>query len=259
MPLPRRYRYGSWRGGDDPLAAPFDVRAAVDEVGHDVLEGASLRDALRALLRRGHDGRQGLDALRRQVRKRRRELQRRGDLAGTLDRVRAQLDQVLAAERDQLAGEEGDQARLDEMSLDALPDDTATAVRELAPYDWHSDEARAGYERIREMLRAEVLDAQFAGMKRALEAARDGDQGAAEAMQAVRDMIADLNQLLGGARTRRRHRPAVRASSWTGTETSSPRTRRTPTTWSTCWLVARTPPSGCCARCPRSSATSLHG
>ena len=196
MPLPRRYRYGSWRGGDDPLAAPFDVRAAVDEVGHDVLEGASLRDALRALLRRGHDGRQGLDALRRQVRKRRRELQRRGDLAGTLDRVRAQLDQVLAAERDQLAGEEGDQARLDEMSLDALPDDTATAVRELAPYDWHSDEARAGYERIREMLRAEVLDAQFAGMKRALEAARDGDQGAAEAMQAVRDMIADLNQLL---------------------------------------------------------------
>ncbi len=196
MPLPRRYRYGSWRGGDDPLAAPFDVRAAVDEVGHDVLEGASLRDALRALLRRGHDGRQGLDALRRQVRKRRRELQRRGDLAGTLDRVRAQLDQVLAAERDQLAGEDGDQARLDEMALDALPDDTATAVRELAPYDWHSDEARAGYERIREMLRAEVLDAQFAGMKRALEAARDGDENAAEAMQAVRDMIADLNQLL---------------------------------------------------------------
>ena len=69
------------------------------------------------LLRRGHDGRQGVDALRRQIRKRRRELQRRGDLAGTLDRIRQQLDQVLAAEREQLAGEEGDQARLDEMQL----------------------------------------------------------------------------------------------------------------------------------------------
>jgi len=195
-PVPRRYRYGSWRGGGDPLAAPFDVRSAVDEIGHDVMEGASLRDALRSLLRRGHDGRQGLDALRRQVRKRRRELQRRGDLAGTLDRVRAQLDQVLAAEREALAGEEGDQARLDEMQLDTLPDDTATAVRELAPYDWHSDEARSGYEQIRQMLRAEVLDAQFAGMKRALQAARHGEAGSAEAMQAVRDMIADLNRLL---------------------------------------------------------------
>ncbi|CAN5599680.1 hypothetical protein BH24ACT11_BH24ACT11_12090 [soil metagenome] len=53
-----RYRYGSWRGGDDPLAAPFDVRAAVDHIGHDVLGGASLRDALRSLLDRGHYGRQ---------------------------------------------------------------------------------------------------------------------------------------------------------------------------------------------------------
>lgn len=196
MPLPRRYRYGSWRGGSDPLAAPFDVRSAIDDIGHDVLEGSSLRDALRSLLRRGHDGRRGIDALRQQIRERRRQL-RRSDLAGTLDRVRQQLDQVLAAEREQLAGEDGDRARLDEMQLDALPDDTATAVQELASYDWHSDEARAGYERIRELLRDEVLDAQFAGMKRALEAARqDGDEGAAEAMQRVRDMLADLNQLL---------------------------------------------------------------
>jgi len=196
-PLPRRYRYGTWGGGGDPLAAPFDVRSAVDEVGRDVLAGASLRDALRSLLRRGHDGRQGIDALRRQLRKRRREMQRRGDLAGTLDRVRQQLDQVLAAEREQLAREDGDRARLDEMQLEALPDDTATAVRELSSYEWNSAAARAGYERIREMLRDEVLDAQFAGMRRALEAARDGDDAEArQAMQQVRDMIADLNQLL---------------------------------------------------------------
>ncbi|HLK94535.1 MAG TPA: hypothetical protein VK365_02230 [Nocardioidaceae bacterium] len=196
-PLPRRYRYGTWRGGGDPLAAPFDVRSAVDEIGQDVMAGASLRDAVRSLLRRGHDGRQGIDALRRQLRKRRREMQRRGDLAGTLDRVRQQLDQVVAAEREQLAGEEGDRARLDEMQLAALPDDTATAVRELGSYDWHSPEARAGYERIRQMLRDEVLDAQFAGMKRALEAARTGDDAEAQqALQRVRDMLADLNRLL---------------------------------------------------------------
>ena len=169
-PLPRRYRYGSWRGGDDPLAAPFDVRSAVDEIGRDVLAGSSLRDALRSLLRRGHDGRQGIDALRRQIRKRRREAQRRGDLAGTLDRVRQQLDQVLAAEREQLAGEEGDQARLDEMQLDALPDDTATAVSELASYEWHSGGGPGG-------LRAHPRDAARRGAGRAVRRHEAGARG----------------------------------------------------------------------------------
>jgi uncharacterized protein with von Willebrand factor type A (vWA) domain len=30
---PRGYRYGRWRGGPDPLAPPYDVAAAVDEIG----------------------------------------------------------------------------------------------------------------------------------------------------------------------------------------------------------------------------------
>jgi len=56
-----RFRYGAWRDGPDPLAPPYDVRAAVDEVGERVLEGDSLRDVLRDLVRRGpRDGR-GLD------------------------------------------------------------------------------------------------------------------------------------------------------------------------------------------------------
>ena len=41
-----RYRYGSWGGGADPLAPPYDVRAAVDEIGGDVMEGSSLREAM---------------------------------------------------------------------------------------------------------------------------------------------------------------------------------------------------------------------
>jgi uncharacterized protein with von Willebrand factor type A (vWA) domain len=57
----RRNRYGAWDGGPDPLAPPYDVRAAVDAVGNDVLAGHNLRDALRNLLRRGLSGRSGLD------------------------------------------------------------------------------------------------------------------------------------------------------------------------------------------------------
>ena len=62
--MSNRFRYGAWNDGPDPLAPPYDVRAAVDEVGERVLGGDSLRDALRDLIRHGpRDGR-GLDDLR---------------------------------------------------------------------------------------------------------------------------------------------------------------------------------------------------
>jgi uncharacterized protein with von Willebrand factor type A (vWA) domain len=183
------YRYGAWHGGPDPLAAPFDVRSAVDDLGRDMLEGRSVREALRDLFHRGVDGRRGLRDIRREVQRERRRLQR-VRLDGTLDRVRQMLDQALAAEREALAADDSDEARLAEMSLDGLPPDTAGAVRELSDYDWRSPEARAGYERIQEMVRGEVLDAQFAGMKQMLQ---DGDP---ETMQQIRDMLGDLNALL---------------------------------------------------------------
>jgi uncharacterized protein with von Willebrand factor type A (vWA) domain len=186
-----RFRYGSWRGGADPLEPPFDIRAAVDEIGSDVLAGSSLREALQELLRRGTGDHRGLDELRREVRRRRKELRRRGNLAGTLDQVRAMLDQALAAERDGLAEDPSVEARLAEMTLESLPDDTAGAVRDLADYEWHSAEARALYDQIQQLLRSEVLDAQFAGMKSVL----SGNDP--EAMQQVRDMLQELNALLG--------------------------------------------------------------
>jgi uncharacterized protein with von Willebrand factor type A (vWA) domain len=185
-----RFRYGPWRGGPDPLAPPYDVRKVLDEVGEDVLAGGSLREALRDLMARGLDGRRGLDELRNRVRRQRRAAQRRGELGATLDQVRAALDQALAAEQETLAGIEGEDARLAEMELATLPDDTAGAVRALDSYQWRSPEAAATFEAIRQMLQREVLDAQFAGMKRFLE---EGDPAA---MQAVKDMLADLNQLL---------------------------------------------------------------
>jgi uncharacterized protein with von Willebrand factor type A (vWA) domain len=186
----RRFRYGPWTDGPDPLAPPYDLRAALDAVGRDVLAGGSLREALSDLLRRGYDGSRGLDELAARARRMRNAARRRGDLGGTLDQVRAALDQALAQERDTLAAEEGDDARWAEMELATLPDDAAGAVRALDGYDWHSPEARATYESIQEMLRREVLDAQFAGLKQALD---DPDPAA---MQAVKDMLADLNALL---------------------------------------------------------------
>jgi len=185
-----RFRYRPWSGGPDPLAPPYDVRSALDAVGRDVLAGGSLREALRDLMRRGMDGRRGLDDLQERVRRLREQARRRGDLGGTLDQVRAALDQALAQERDTLAADPGDDARWKEMELATVPDDTAGAVRALKDYDWASDQARATYEAIQQMLRREVLGAQFAGLRQALE---DPDP---ETMQRVKDMLADLNALL---------------------------------------------------------------
>lgn len=186
----RRYRYGAWHGGPDPLAPPYDVREALDELGKDVLAGGGLREALRDLLRRGLQGRRGLDDLAERVRRQRARARRRGDLGGVLDQVRGLLDQALAAERDALAVSDDEAARLAELELSALPDDVAGAVRELAGYSWRSPEARDAYEAIRQMLREQVLQAQFAGMRDALSG------GDAAGMQRVKDMLADLNDLL---------------------------------------------------------------
>ncbi len=185
-----RVRYGPWHGGPDPLKPPFDVRAALDQIGQEVLSAGSLRDALQDLRQRGLDGRGGLDRLAERLRKLRAAARRRGDLGGTLDQIRAALDQALAAEREALAGADDDGARLAEMELDTLPDDVAGAVRGLADYQWRSPEARATYESIQQMLQREVLDAQFAGMKQVLESPDP------EAMQRIKDMLADLNALL---------------------------------------------------------------
>lgn len=187
---PGGYRYGRWRGGPDPLAPPYDLGNAVDEIGDSVLGGSGVREALRELLRRGTEGRRGLDELRRSVRDRLRKARTAGRMDGTLEEVRELLDQALEAERRELFPDPDDAARLAEAELDALPDDTAGAVRGLKEYSWRSPEARQAYDQIQDLLRREVLDSSFASMKQALENATEQD------MQAVKDMVADLSQLI---------------------------------------------------------------
>ena len=189
----RGYRYGRWRGGAAPLAPPYDLGDAVDEIGDQVLAGSSVREALRDLLRRGLDGRRGLDDLRRSVRDRLREARKAGAMDGTLQEVRELLDKALEAERRELFPDPDDAARLAEAELDALPDDTAGAVRALKDKQWRSPEAAQAYQQIQDLLQEEVLDSQFQHMKQALQQMEaDGQDG----NRAVKDMVADLSALL---------------------------------------------------------------
>ncbi len=184
------HRYGRWHGGPDPLAPPYDLGNAVDEIGDSVLAGSGVREALRELLRRGTEGRRGLDELRRSVRERLRRARTAGRLDGTLQEVRELLDRAMEAERRALFPDPSDAARLAEAELDALPEDTAGAVRALKDHVWRSEEARQAYEQIQDLLRREVLDSSFASMKSALENASAAD------LQEVKDMVANLSSLI---------------------------------------------------------------
>jgi len=184
------YSYGAFAGGPDPLAAPFDLGAALDELGDAVLSGSSPRAALERMLRTGSPGRRGLDELLREARRRQREVRERGRLDGTLEEVRRLLDQAVGQERAALFPDPSDAARLAEMELDTLPDDPARAVRALAEKEWRSAEAAATFAQIQDLLRREVLDTQVKGLKDALAGASPAD------MQRVKDMLADLNTML---------------------------------------------------------------
>ena len=184
------YRYGEYHDGPDPLAPLFDARAALDELGDAVLDGTDPSSALRDLLRRGMAGRRGLDDLLRRVRDRQQEIRGRGRLDGVLEEARALLDTAVGQERAELFPDPSDEARLREDELDGLPSDTAQAIRRLADYNWRSAAARATFEKLKDLLRNEVLDSQFRGMREVLQSPDP------ESMQRVKDMLADLNQML---------------------------------------------------------------
>ena len=184
------YRYGPYHDGPDPLAPPFDVRTALDEMSDAILGGSAPGEALRDALRRGLGDRQGLDDLMRRVRERLREVRERGRADGLLEQARALLDTAIGQERAELFPDPGDEARMAEAELDTLPNETAQAIRALSSYQWRSDAARETFERLKDLLRREVLDSQFRGMKEAL--ARPDPA----AMQRVKDMMSDLSAML---------------------------------------------------------------
>jgi uncharacterized protein with von Willebrand factor type A (vWA) domain len=185
-----RYRYGEYDGGPDPLEPPYDVRGAVDALGESILAGEDTSTALRDLIRRGLDSRRGLDDLLRQVRERQRELRRSGRLDGILDQASALLDTAIGQERAELFPDPSDDARLREAELDALPRDTASAIRQLTNYEWRSQAAAQTFEQLKDLLRREVLDSQFRGIKDAM------SESNPESMQRIKDMMSALTSMI---------------------------------------------------------------
>ncbi len=185
-----RYRYGSFHGGPDPLAAPADAGTGVDELADRILGGQSVSDALRELMREGTQGRRGLQDMARQIRDRRRELEQ-GRMDGLLEDLRDLLDEALEAERTALFPDPSDDARFREAMLDNVPDDIGRAVQQLSDYQWKSPKAQAAFDQIKDRLQRDVIDQQFRDLTHGID-----NMSSPESRAALKEMMGDLNSLL---------------------------------------------------------------
>ncbi len=183
-------RYRRWDGSQDPLGEPIDIGEVLDRLGDDMLNGFGGRDALQRLLREGMSGRTGLDDIRRRVAAERRQAQRDMNASGPLDRLREQLDDIVATERAELAQQEGEDARFKELDLDTMPSDPAGRFRALQEYDFASEEAAEQLAALTEQLRQEMLDAYLKNLSGALESVTPED------IARITRMLADLNEML---------------------------------------------------------------
>jgi uncharacterized protein with von Willebrand factor type A (vWA) domain len=187
-----RARFSRWDSTQDPLGEDLDLGRILEELSDELLSGFGANQALRELQRRGLPDQQlrGLDSLLERLRARRKALAERLSLSGPLEGVRSELDEIISLERAELARTPGDDARLREAMLDALPDNPAGAIRELQNYEFSSEEAAARWRELLERLRREVANAYFRNLAGALKDISPQD------LERLKDMLAELNGMV---------------------------------------------------------------
>jgi uncharacterized protein with von Willebrand factor type A (vWA) domain len=185
-----RSRYVRWDGSQDPLREVPDVAELLDRLGDDLLMGTGGRQALEGLRRRGLPGRRGLDDLRRSLSAQRQALQDELDADGPLTELARELDDIIGIEREALAQRTDDEARFDELKLDAFPSDPAGRFRELSHHGFSSPDAAQRFADLADRLRKDLLDAHLKALTGTLEAVTPED------VARIAAMLADLNRLL---------------------------------------------------------------
>ncbi|MCB0978091.1 MAG: hypothetical protein KDB02_11595 [Acidimicrobiales bacterium] len=204
-----RFRYSRWDGTQ--VGFDLDADAVLAEINDDILYHGDLNAALRRMLQSGFADRngervKGMRELLEQLRQARRDRLEQYDLGGVYDDIAQRLREVVDMERaalDDLAAEaaaSGDARRKEvtdeavaerRMQLDLLPPDLAGMVRELGEnYDFTSSEARERFEELTDQLREQLAKRWFDQMSSAM------SDVSPEAMARMKDMLAELNQML---------------------------------------------------------------
>jgi uncharacterized protein with von Willebrand factor type A (vWA) domain len=187
----RRFRYSRWDDTQDPFGADVPAAELLEELSDDILSGAGAEGALSRLMRRGMQGRfGGLDALRARLRERRRREQGALNLQGPLEEIREQLEGIIERERTTLSFEPGDDARMRETFLDALPPDVPGKLKELTDYRFVDARAQQKFDALMDRLREEVMGAHFRNVAQGMR------NLSGEELARFRDMLAELNDMI---------------------------------------------------------------
>ncbi len=186
-----RARYSRWDGSQDPFGPEIEASDVLEELSDEVLMGGSADAALQRLLQRGMRGRfSGLDAIRRRLQQQREREEDALNLAGPLEQVREQLEEILERERTTLSFSDEDDARMREAFLDTLPADAPGQIRELQEYRFTDPQAQRQFDELLEQLRQDILGAYFKNMAQGMQNVTPED------LARFRDMLADLNALI---------------------------------------------------------------
>ena len=203
-----RFTYSRWDGSQKGF--DLDADALMEQLTDELLYHGDVNAALRRLMQNGLRDRngermQGLRDLMEQARKKRQETLDQHNLGGVYDDIAQELREVIDTERanlDKLAEQarQSDDARRQEtgqaaaqdrqFQLDMLPPDLAGQVRELQQYDFTSQEAKDRFDELMDKLRQQLMQNYVDKTAGAMQNAGP------EQMQAMKDMLADLNQML---------------------------------------------------------------
>lgn len=206
--MSRSFRYSRWDGTQ--VGLDLDADSVFEEIADDLAYHGDVNAALRRMLQSGLFDRngerlQGLRELLKRVRERRREELGRHNLGGAFEEMSKKLDEIVGTERSGIdrrvneAHESGDRRRqeiLDDLAserrqqLDELMPDLAGRVQALQNYDFMDDEARRQFEELVDELRKQLLQTTFNQMAESLQ------DVSPEQMQRMKDMFAELNQML---------------------------------------------------------------
>ncbi len=212
------YRYSRWDGTQDVF--DMDAEELMDRLSGDMLNHGDLWRALRDLMRRGAEDRQGervpgLRDLLDRLRDRRSQRLQQYNMDSVVDDLRERLEEILAAERrgiearlDQARGEvegaEGperaekeslgklleERARRNLERLDGLPQEMGGAIRGLMEYDFMDPEAQRMFMELLELLKSQMAQNLSQEMTQRIQ------ETSPQEMEALREMLRELNRML---------------------------------------------------------------
>ncbi|MBT98302.1 MAG: VWA domain-containing protein [Dehalococcoidia bacterium] len=216
--LYRSYKYSQWDGSQRIFE--LDADQLMDLLSDDILKDGDVMQALRDLMRKGlqdRDGQQmpGLRELMEQLKNQRRQQLQQHNMDSVVDDLKERMDEIIQLEREGIkrrVDEATEQVEADESEdktqqeslldllkkradnnrekLDALPEGLAGQLKELMEYDFMDPEAQEKFQELLDALKSQMSQNMGQQMMDQIKGISEEDQAA------TRDMMRALNEMI---------------------------------------------------------------